>query len=110
MTSAMVLTIISMSSRKLQLSMYHRSNCTRRWMSATVGVGPRSPFSVYLSPTGQAGFDVMPEGVIANDLVEMIVVGEGMGAGANQRHCAARYRPRLIKCAMLFLHVGRTTT
>src|SRR4029077_16963190 len=50
--------------------------------------GRSSPEPMDLRPTGQSRFDALAEGVVPNDLVELAVVWDGMGARSRQGHAA----------------------
>ena len=43
---------------------------------------------MYLGPAGQSRFDSPPERVIPDSLIELTIMGNGVGAWPDQRHAA----------------------
>lgn len=51
--------------------------------------------AIALRPPGNAGFDVVTEGVFANNFFELIVMGESVRARTDDRHVAAKHVEKL---------------
>src|SRR5690606_26265087 len=58
------------------------------------GVGFAAP-AVDLGPAGDAGLDLVAEHVAADELAVLLIVGDGVGAGADDGHVAAQHIEKL---------------